>query len=384
MKKSLFITLAILPALFGTSCKDNVRQINVYRQKGVVDKKINIRFFKDCPNVPYISVTDFYKEFFDTEVTKMYGFKTGFDYFYLSPAKEFLCFSTNFDTLQTTGFSSFDNNPNYSTSTGQLYIKFDKAEATERKVKEIDLTKYGIKLYSRKKEAYVPLTLLSDISGGLSGFDVSYNGKDIYVCDYYGYLGKETPHNYFGENYLAPLNDLNTPRPQDLINYNYNELCLVFDNFRGYTKQLMFGDEDLLKLGLDKLLSSKHPKIKEYLLSENKANYYEGLYALFNGLNDGGHTGLTYNFEVFNNSITRRSEQDFITLEQQKTSRSTDKAGLLASMKNARKEVLGVEIKDKTYYYYDSGTKTSMILSCKFLEIACSLSDSATLFSDPE
>ena len=181
MKKSLLFTLAILPALFGTSCNDSTKKINVYRSKDVVDKAIDIKFFKDCPNVPYISVTEFYKEFFATELTKVKNFSTGYEYLYMSPSKEYMSFSTSKHTLATSGILSFDNNPNYSTSTGKLFIRYESAEGTQRQVKVINLKDYGIKLYERKKEAYAPLTLLSDLSGGLSGFDVTYNGKDMFL-----------------------------------------------------------------------------------------------------------------------------------------------------------------------------------------------------------
>ena len=314
MKKSLLFTLAILPALFGTSCNDSTKKVNVYRSKDVIDKAIDIKFFKDCPNVPYISVTEFYKEFFATELTKVKNFSTGYEYLYMSPSKEYMSFSTSKHTLATSGILSFDNNPNYSTSTGKLFIRYESAEGTQRQVKVINLKDYGIKLYERKKEAYAPLTLLSDLSGGLSGFDVTYNGKDIYVFDKNGYLGKSTGAEYFGSNYLSVLSDTSSKRPNDLVNYNYNELCLVFDHLRGHTKQMVFGDDKLESLGLDRLLSNEHPKIKEYLLSTDKSNYYEGLVALFNGLADGGHTGLTFGFQELLNARDRQSEQDFVNL----------------------------------------------------------------------
>ena len=361
MKKSLLLTLACLPALFGTSCNDDVRQLNVYFKKGVVAKRINVRYFKDSPNVPYISVKDFYKEFYKTDITKQRNRNTGYFDTYYSKAYECIMFGPKVDRLWTNGFRSFEYHPDFKSTTGKLFIEYDKTDATHRETKEINLADYSIKTYERQKEAYVPLTLLSDISGGPSGYDIAYNGKDIYVFDYYGYLGDPTDASTFGTDYTDPLNNLNEERPEDLINYNYNELCLVFDNFRGYTKQLILGDEDLLNLGLDKLLSTKHPKIKEYLLSKNKSNYYEGLYALFNGLNDGGHTGLIFNFDAFKNAIERKSEQDFVNLQSQASEVSTDKVGVRSSFKVFKMNVLGVKIADKKYYYYDNTNKTAII-----------------------
>ena len=361
MKKSLLISLAILPALLGTSCEDDVRQLNVYRKPGVVDKTITVRFFKDSPNVPYISVSNYYKEFFDTSLTKMYGLKTGYEYMYITKSNEFISFSTKNHTFSTAGLTTFDNNPNYSTSKGKLFIKYQNAEATSRQIKTINLKDYGIKLYARQKEAYVPLTLLSDISGGLSGVDVVYNGEDIYVFDNNGYLGSRTNASTFGEAYLSELNDISTARKQDLVNYSYNELCLVFDHFRGHTKQLVFGDEKLESLGLDKLLSTYHPKIKEYLLSTNKSNYYEGLAALFFGLADGGHTGLTFSFDKFMEAVNRKSEQDFVDLLNTYNSDNLEYTGSKTSFMISKKNVLEVPMTDNKYYHYDSDNKTAFI-----------------------
>ena len=361
MKKTLFISLAILPALLGTSCKDEVRQLNVYRKPGEVDKQITVRFFKDSPNVPYISVSEYYKEFFDVSLKKVHNISTGFEYMYITNSNEYMSFSTNKHTFTTSGMTSFDNNPNYSSVKGKLFIKYENVEATKRQIKTINLKNYGIKLYARQKDAYVPLTLLSDLSGGLSGFDVVYNGKDIYVFDNNGYLGTETNASSFGTSYLSELNDVNTPRKEDLVKFNYNELCLVFDHLRGHTKQLVFGDEKLESLGLDKLLSTYHPKIKEYLLSTNKLNYYEGLAALFHGLADGGHTGLTFGFDKFIEAVNRKSEKDFADLLDIYNDDAADYTGSKTSFQISKRTVLGVPLADKKYYYYSSDDKTAFI-----------------------
>ena len=361
MKKSLLFSLAILPALLGTSCGESTRKMNVYRRKGIVDKQISVKFFIDSPNVPYISVKEFYKEFFDIEPSKIYGRRTFYEYAYLTRSNQFLAFSTKNDTLSTAGILSFDNNPNYSSSTGKLFIKADGYEGTESKIKTINLKDYGIKVYDRKYEVYAPITLLSDLSGGLSGFDVVYNGKDIYVFDSNGYLGTKTNASTYGTDYLSVLNDTKTERPIDRVKFNYGELCLVFDHLRGHTKQLAFGDEKLESLGLDKLLTNEHPKIKEYLLSQDKSNYYEGLVALFYGLADGGHTGLTFGFDALLNARERGSEEDFVTLRGNDEANHLQYTSSKTSFKLSKNQVLNVPTADKTYYYYNSEYKTAYI-----------------------
>ena len=47
---------------------------------------------------------------------------------------------------------------------------------------------------------------------------------------------------------------------------------------------------------MDGLLSKYYPELKEYLLSTDKIKFYAGIFALFAGLFDGGHTGILSGF----------------------------------------------------------------------------------------
>jgi hypothetical protein len=272
-----------------------------------------------------------------------------------------MSFNVKNQWLRTSGIRGFDDHPDYKSSTGKLFVKYDSATSTDRNEKIIKLSDYSIKIYECFRDVFVPITLLSDLTGGLSGYDITYNGKDIYIIDYNGYLGDSITLKDFGEEYSAPLNNVSEDRPIDLAKYTYNELCLVFDNFRGYTKQLVFGDDDLINLGLDKLLESKHPKIKEYLLSSNKLNYYEGLYALFSGLHDGGHTGLLYDFDALGVAVNRKSEQDFLDLQEITTAQSKERTSIYTSFAVARRTKLNIPIAEKNYYYFNSDYKTAYI-----------------------
>ena len=364
MKKSLFIALSILPSLLGTSCAVKTRKLNIYRRKGVVDKTITVKFFKDSPNVPYISVPSFYKEFFNTELTKIHDRRTGYEFLYHNKYNEYLSFNYSKQSVTTNGIQSFDNHPDYKTTTGKLFIKYDKTQYSKRTPSTYKLKDYGIEFYRRNGDIYVPLTFLSDLSGGLSGYDIAYNGKDIYVFDTNGLLGDATDISTYGAEYLSLMNN-NDARPKDLAAYTYNELCFVFDNLRGYTKQLIFGDDKLLSLGLDKLLTTEHPKIKEYLLSTDKNNYLEGLAALFSGLGDGGHTAITVAFDKLKNAKNRGSEPDFVNLTNQYTAKNTEYSSSLFSFGASRGEVLGAD-KIGNYYYYDETSKTAAIGFNKF------------------
>ena len=124
---------------------------------------------------------------------------------------------------------------------------------------------------------------------------------------------------------------------------------------------MVFGDDKLESLGLDRLLSNEHPKIKEYLLSTDKTNYYEGLVALFNGLADGGHTGLTYGFQELLSARDRQSEQDFVNLLNINSELSLYRTSTRTSFKLSKYNVFNVAVNQKNYYYYNDEYKTAYI-----------------------
>ena len=69
---------------------------------------------------------------------------------------------------------------------------------------------------------------------------------------------------------MSVLEDFDTPRSEDMALYNYGQLCFNFDNLRGYTAQLIFGDNNLLTLGLDGLLTKYYPDDIEYAIKKKK------------------------------------------------------------------------------------------------------------------
>ena len=92
---------------------------------------------------------------------------------------------------------------------------------------------------------------------------------------------------------------MDSKRPADLIEYTYNQLCFNFDNLRGYTVQLLMGDNNLLSLGLNGTLERFYPEVKAALLSPDKSEYYAGFTTLLGILSDGGHTSTYMGGESF-------------------------------------------------------------------------------------
>lgn len=310
MNKTRFLVLAIIPTLLLVGCNKKTssssepeppvvnyvdKEVDFYREKDTPDKKFSLRFYNELPNVPYVSVSAYFKEFFKRE---LHLDKQGFTYYYINANNDYLGFDTEHNEFICNGLQSFSSHPDFPSSNSKVFLRVDGVVGTTRSIRNVNLNNYHIKLFDGDTDAYVPISLLSSLAGGQYLYDIAYNGKDLYMIDWGGEFGEEKPTSYYGDAYKEILDDTTTTRPRDLADYTYGELCFNFDNLRGYTEQLVFGDNNLVTLGLNGLLEQYHPKIKEYLLSLDKNDYYEGLNALFYGLYDGVHTSDTYIVEL--------------------------------------------------------------------------------------
>ena len=239
----------------------------------VRDRTISLRFYDDMPNVPYVKVSTYFKEFFNTTFKAV---KNGDTYKYGYSNGHNISFNAKDDLFSSIGLRSFNGHPDFKSSTGKLFIDYYGQTSTSKSTKVISLANYSIDIKDDGKEAYVPLTFLSKLAGGVSFYNAQYNGKDVYVIDGQAQLSDEVRDvAYYSDSYYEVLSDFTTKRPEDLARYNYSELCFVFDNLRGYTTQLLFGDNNLLSLGLNGLLEQYYPSIKSSLLSlDNKKAHF--------------------------------------------------------------------------------------------------------------
>ena len=346
--------------------------VKIYREKDVFDKTIKLRFYEDTPSIPYISVSDYYMEFFKTDLTLN---KVNNLYKYKNPYGGELSLETEEDILYIYDITKFSHHPDFKESTSKTFLEKKDETLTPLHHRAIALSDYNIDVHG-DMEAYVPLALLSSFSGGLDGYNVSYNGKDIYVFDLHAQLSNETrDYEYFktSQEYMSVFEDLNTPRSEDMALYNYGQLCFNFDNLRGYTAQLVFGDNNLLTLGLDGLLTKFYPDIKEMLLSTDKKEYYTGYYCLFNGLADGGHTGAfntmdDYVKESVEDCLSEISDFTKSMVRRNMTSAMTkDKIGTAVTASKKAAFPTYDKATNPNLYTFDSATKTAYISFDKFI-----------------
>ena len=337
------------------------KDVNIYREKGVVDKTISLRFYKEYPNIPYIDPINYYQEFFNTKLTADIN---GSFYKYAKADDVYIGFDTKDDYILFSNLESFDYHPDYISSTGKLFLNIDSVTSTKQTPRTFSLKEYNIDLFENDHHAYVPFSLLNKFSGGQSLYNPFYNGKDIYVIDYDNQLGQgERDFYYYGEDLYEDYKDLTTLRKEDVAKYNYNELCFVVDNLRGYTVRLGFNDRDLFNLGLNRFLKKNHPKIKEYLLSLDKTKYLQGIYALFLGLDDGGHTGIIASYSPIRDVFSTVGEvEEFVPIVDAVANRNTHSYSCysgFASYKRNFYEGFGDEL--SFCYKYDETNKTAFI-----------------------
>lgn len=333
------------------------RNVDVYRRKGVAGATFPVRFYQSSPHVPYVGIGRYFKMFFSISLRRT-SLDKGYSYYLAGNA--YVKALTDSNEFIVSGFDYLGSNPDFGTVSAKTFIIDGEANGVNPEEKTFYLNNYSMDIYLGSDDAYVPLGLLSNLFGGTSLFNIIYNGQDIYEIDMNGQLsnGVSRTVDYYGESYYQPLKRL--VRYEDMVEFNYNLLCLTFDNCRGYTEQMVFGDEQFRAYGFDSFLSREYPQIKENLLSTSNIDYQKGLLALFTGLYDGGHTGLlssTYPDRNYASSLL--TDESLSSLVNKYKATTNNFSNSRALIQKTRKEAFNVST-DK-YYLYDSEHKTSYI-----------------------
>ena len=343
------------------------KNVNVYRSNTGVDKEIQLRFYSSTPNVPYIGVAQYVKEFFNSDVSK---YHLGSYSRFTRSSGAYFAFDTSSDTFTCFAPTVFENHPDYLTSNQVVPIGNASGSVTGLKTYTIDLTSYAIDVYEGKTDVYVPLTLLSDFMGSTGQYNISYNGEGIYIIDY-ARLTETVRNDAYYPNYHDTY--LEKDRPSDLANYAFNELCLNFDKNRGITNHLLLGEDNLRGIGLKTSIERFYPKLKEKLLAPDLDDYRLGLGLLFLLLDDGGHTAVVsapYSLfasghvlkEEFKEEI--EAEPEFKDIYDRYETRYQENLKKARAVYAKRKEVFSLnetELKRGTYYRFNHASKTAYV-----------------------
>ena len=194
--------------------------------------EIDARFYSDMPSVPYVKLSDYYKNWSGDELSI-----TGKDGKYtlknaVGASGEI---DVNKDTLTAAEYSTFTLPiPELSedSSLTKMFVQDSSKEievSGTPKIITIDFSNYDIDLYGDENDIWFPLPTLCNVFRGNILRSIYYAGSLFFVNDYEEFnvnavistVGPETMKQ-----------NIASERPADLAAYNYNELCRVFDRYK--------------------------------------------------------------------------------------------------------------------------------------------------------
>ena len=258
---------------------------------------VAIRFYKDMPSVPYISVADFQN--IVVPGTTVSVTKTGTGSYELKNAGGTLVVNTVAETCAFDDFMGFTNqmglvkagmeNAYYD---GLPYVRFNRQTLSGGSpALTFDYSSYGINLRGDETMVYFPFATLADLYADLYGHNTACNGEKVV------YASKDDDGNSgiggFDSDFLMENLMKDKERKADMVAYNYAELCFTIDHFYGMPSGSDF-EKSIQEKGLDKTLEADADGqiVKQLLLSIDIDDYADGMCMLYAYLYDGGHTRL--------------------------------------------------------------------------------------------
>ena len=314
MRHLSFMAMAIVVLGF-TACTDNVDNPTQQTETNPDDQTaytvkmvpvnrdgnnggtVAIRFYKDMPSVPYISVADFQN--IVVPGTTVSVTKTGTGSYELKNAGGTLVVNTVAETCAFDDFMGFTNqmglvkagmeNAYYD---GLPYVRFNRQTLSGGSpALTFDYSSYGINLRGDETMVYFPFATLADLYADLYGHNTACNGEKVV------YASKDDDGNSgiggFDSDFLMENLMKDKERKADMVAYNYAELCFTIDHFYGMPSGSDF-EKSIQEKGLDKTLEADADGqiVKQLLLSIDIDDYADGMCMLYAYLYDGGHTRL--------------------------------------------------------------------------------------------
>lgn len=275
----------------------------VYKGK-LTDEKIKIRYYDAAPDVPYVGIKAYYdciaKESLDSGHETMTVVKETDGTYSLKSAHGEAKADIEKNTLSSDDLSGFTNimclvqagmGNGYCDGLPFVRVKEMRSEGNNKAT--LDLGKYDIDIYGDENDVYFPVSTLSDIFSDLMYHYSVFNGETFYFNnDMDSDTIAEIDPDY-AKPMLESLGD-DFKRPQDMVDFTYNELCFSVDSFYGLPGKSLINDE-LEAYGIERALKEygePGEKTIELLKSDDYAEYLCGAEYLNYFLNDGGHTLL--------------------------------------------------------------------------------------------
>ncbi len=275
------------------------RKVTVYNADGTQDAVL-LRFFADMPNVPYISVREYYSKLSGDKTLKVQK-KAENKYLLTAASGDTATVNTDTDTLKADHYEWFstcrtaaegDVSKNTSTN-GSPYVEaLPDVITTEDKPVTLDFAAYNLDLKGDTADIWMPLETAANLFVNAIGSSMFYTGNNVYYANNrtMGNRPFWESHYEYSQDYVARCKD--GIIPADLRDYLYNELMFMLDTNYGNPGRCYFADA-IREKGFDRALSETDDVtrgLQKLLKSEKLIDYIMGLGILSDILFDGGHT----------------------------------------------------------------------------------------------
>lgn len=253
---------------------------------------IYVRFYDDNHYVPYVSVKYFLQDMAEFAL-ESYSYSDGkYSYTNKIDSKSFsMTVDVDNDTIYCPEWIGYITKT--SAQSERNHELLDKILTIIRtfkgqKARTFDLGAYGMNIYGGQDDAYVPLSVMSQLFSAIDYVRYVYNGNGIYYVDGEGLINYS---EYTKSSWFVNADGSTAARPQELVDFSYKLLCFTHDYLYGEPGYYGFADDGsgyanqnisdaADALNLDDLLTEYDEGTKKLLLSTSYSDYAQGLVRL--------------------------------------------------------------------------------------------------------
>ena len=297
---TLTLILTAVPFAPAEEAAWTVRTVPVVRE-GEADGAMDLRFYAECPHVPYFGMKAYAAMMTDVELTVTP--RDGGRWEVSNPNGSSVLADPAAGTITAPDWARFMNPPGpYTTQAGvkdtpcawseypELVFEDDPAAVVFR------FADYGIAIHADADDVYLPLGLLSTMLTDLANNCLLFNGETAFrpVVNVENLSG--VPDGYYESEQMKALLTGEAQREEDEIRESYGELCFILDYFFGYPGAAPL-DPAMAEKGFEAALlefpDGTGPELAAGLLSPDMGTYLIALTRIFFELLDDGHTAFT-------------------------------------------------------------------------------------------
>ena len=209
---------------------------------------------------------------------------------------------TNSDTLESDDYQNFITTTIYRQDgvsnvyyDGAPFLRVNRVEEDVTPVKKvINFRKYGINLFGKESDLFLPLVTASNMFMGPTMLTCFYDKNNVYFIDPNGEI-LSTDQVLYNTEYLTGILSFfhDGKRSDSEAKFSYGQLCFFVDTYYGlpgreYLHELLASSRDLDNTLLN--MNELTRKTRSLLMSRKVHEYYAGIYMLSDMLSDAGHS----------------------------------------------------------------------------------------------